>query len=180
MYKHFLGVMIVFVLAGCEQQTENRSDMLFTKIPGRFSNITFNNTLEEDEHFNIIEYLYFYNGGGVSIGDINNDGLADIYFTKNQGHNALYLNEGNFKFKDITQAAGVQGTGNWTTGVTMADVNADGLLDIYVCGVGNYKHFTGINQLFINNGDLTFTERSAEFGLHFQGFSTQAAFLIMI
>ncbi len=176
MHKHFIGVMIVFVLAGCKQQTENRSDTLFTKIPGRFSNITFNNTLEEDEHFNIIEYLYFYNGGGVSIGDINNDGLADIYFTKNQGHNALYLNEGNFKFKDITQAAGVQGAGNWTTGVTMADVNADGLLDIYVCGVGNYKNFTGFNQLFINNGDLTFTERSAEYGLHFQGFSTQAAF----
>jgi len=149
---------------------------LFSLVPSAHSSITFANTLTEDEDFNIIEYLYYYNGGGVAIGDINQDGLPDIYFSGNQGSNKLYLNKGDFKFEDITLKAGVEGQGNWKTGVTMADVNADGLLDIYLCGVGRYKQFDGINQLFINNGDLTFTERSEEMGLAFQGFSTQSAF----
>ena len=142
----------------------------------RWTNITFSNTLFQNEDFNIIEYLYFYNGGGVSTGDINNDGLADIYFTSNQSSNKLYLNKGNFVFEDITDRAGVSGAGNWKTGTSMADVNGDGYLDIFVCGVGNYKRFNGRNQLFINNGDLTFTERSDEYGLAFQGFSTQSVF----
>ena len=149
---------------------------MFSLVPSAHSSITFANTLTEDEDFNIIEYLYYYNGGGVAIGDINQDGLPDIYFSGNQGSNKLYLNKGDFKFEDITLKVGVEGRGNWKTGVTMADVNADGLLDIYLCGVGRYKHFDGINQLFINNGDLTFTERSEEMGLAFQGFSTQSAF----
>jgi hypothetical protein len=138
--------------------------------------VDFANHLDEDADFNIIEYLYFYNGGGVAIGDINNDGLPDLYFSANQSPNKLYLNKGNFQFEDITGSAGVAGAGNWKTGVSMADVNGDGLLDIFLCGVGNYKKFDGRNQLFINNGDLTFTESAAEYGLLFQGFSTQGSF----
>lgn len=132
--------------------------------------------LTQTGHFNIIEYLYFYNGGGVSAGDINNDGLVDLYFTANQLQNKLYLNKGNFVFEDITERAGVAGQGNWKTGTTMADVDGDGLLDIFVCGVGNYKYFNGRNQLFINNGDLTFSDRTEEWGLTFQGFSTHGSF----
>ncbi len=124
----------------------------------------------------MIEYLYFNNGGGVAAGDIKNDGLVDLYFTSNQGSNRLYLNEGNLKFRDITQKAGVGGEGNWSTGVTMADVNGDGLLDIYVCCLGDYKGIKGHNLLYINNGNLTFTEESHQYGLDFSGFSTQAAF----
>lgn len=149
---------------------------LFQAIPQTTSNISFSNTLTQSEDFNIIEYLYFYNGGGVSAGDIDNDGLTDLYFTSNQGSNKLYLNKGDFVFQDITDAAGVSGAGNWKTGTAMADVNGDGYLDIFVCGVGSYKKFNGRNQLFINNGDLTFTDRTAEYGLAFAGFSTHASF----
>ncbi|MEX2230764.1 MAG: VCBS repeat-containing protein, partial [Cyclobacteriaceae bacterium] len=149
---------------------------LFVPLSSDKTNIRFINSLEQSPEFNIIEYLYFYNGGGVAAGDLNNDGLTDIYFTANQQSNKLYLNKGGFVFEDISEKAGVTGVGNWKTGVTMADVNGDGFLDIYVCGVGNYKKFDGRNQLFINNGDLTFTDRTESYGLSFQGFSTHAAF----
>jgi len=112
----------------------------------------------------------------VSAGDINNDGLTDLYFSSNQKQNRLYLNKGNLQFEDITNAAGVSGTGDWKTGVTMADINGDGFLDIYVCQLGNYKTVHGKNQLFINQGNLTFKEEAQKYGLDFQGFSTQAAF----
>ena len=121
--------------------------------------------------------MYFYNGGGVAIGDINNDGLPDIFFTSNKkGGNKLYLNKGNYQFEDITNKAGVAGTADWCTGVTMADVNNDGYLDIYVCAVAGKLGLKGHNMLYINNHDGTFTEKSAEYGLDFSGYSTQAAF----
>ena len=165
----FIPVMIC-----CKHETEKKT--IFTLVPSSATNITFENTLRNTDDFNIIEYLYFYNGGGVAIGDINNDGLPDIYFSSNQNANVLYLNKGNLSFDDITVTAGVSGIGNWKTGVTMVDVNGDGYLDIFVCGVGNYKNFTGRNQLLLNNGNLTFSDRTEEYGLNFQGFSTQASF----
>ena len=165
------GTFIIFISA-CKSKT----DTLFSLLPRQQTGIDFENKISDTDTFNILDYLYYYNGGGVAIGDINNDGLADIYFTSNQGSNKLYLNKGNFQFEDITNKAGVQGNGNWKTGVTIADVNDDGLLDIYVCEVGKYKKLQGRNELFINNGDLTFTEKAKDYGLDVEGFNTQAVF----
>lgn len=175
-FRYFLAIVLTFLIKGCTKVERENNDKMFSRVNSNQTNVTFSNALLEDDDFNIVEYLYFYNGGGVSIGDINNDGLSDLYFASNQGKNALYLNMGNFEFKNIAREAGVEVEGSWSTGVTMADVNGDGWLDLYVCGVGNYKKFNGHNQLFINNGNLTFTERSEELGLYFKGLSTQAAF----
>ena len=138
--------------------------------------ITFKNTLVSTEDLNILDYLYFYNGGGVAVGDINNDGLPDIYLSGNQVKNKLYLNKGDLQFEDITASAGVEGNSDWNTGTVMADVNGDGLLDIYVCAVVGLKGFDGHNELFINNGDNTFTEKAAAYGLDFDTYSSNAAF----
>ncbi len=175
--RSFVTAAIVAIcLLSCDSATYNGKRSLFEPISSAKSKITFSNTLTENEDFNLIEYLYFYNGGGVALGDINNDGLVDIYLSANQLENKLYLNKGNWQFEDITETAGVGSPGPWKTGVTMADVNGDGLLDIYQCRLGGYKGIAGKNQLFINNGDLTFTERAGEYNLDFSGFSTQAAF----
>ncbi len=160
----------------CNQNKSSEST-LFNTVPSSLSNITFSNQLTETEDFNIIEYLYFYNGGGVSLGDINNDGLLDIYITGNQASNKLYLNKGNWQFEDITLKAGVASPGEWKTGVTIVDINGDGLLDIYQCRLGNYKGIKGENELFINQGNQTFTEEAERYGLNFSGFSTQSTFL---
>lgn len=155
----------------------HNSGQHFTALPSSETNIHFANNLEKREGFGILYYLYYYNGGGVGIGDINNDGLPDIYFTANShGGNKLYLNKGNFQFEDITEKAGVAGGSDWCSGVTMADVNGDGFLDIYVSAVSNAFGLQGHNELFINNGNGTFTERAAEYGLAFSGYSVQAAF----
>ena len=138
--------------------------------------IDFNNRLKFSNDFNVYRYRNFYNGGGVAIGDINNDGLQDIYFTSNQEKNKLFLNLGNFKFKDITETAGVAGRKAWSTGVTMVDINADGLLDIYVCNSGDIKGDNKQNELFINKGDLTFEEKGKSYNLDDAGYSTHANF----
>nr|MBA4167647.1 VCBS repeat-containing protein [Chitinophagaceae bacterium] len=149
----------------------------FSKIPASESHVDFTNTLEEKPGLGILSYIYYYNGGGVATGDINGDGLPDIYFTANsRGNNKLYLNKGNFEFEDITEKAGVAGDADWCTGVTMADVNGDGYLDIYVCAVANLHGLTGHNELFINNGKGIFKESAAAYGLNFSGFSTQSVF----
>ena len=164
-------ILYIFIL-GCNQN----QDYLFELKPSNQTNITFENNLSFDEKFNVYTYRNFYNGGGVSIGDINNDGLADIYFTGNQSANHLYLNNGDFKFENISEKAGVGGKKAWSTGVTMADVNADGYLDIYVCNSGDVVGDNKQNELFINQGDLTFKEKASEYGLADPGYSTHASF----
>jgi hypothetical protein len=155
----------------------HRSNNLFTNLSPSKTNIHFANNLEKRPAFGILYYLYYYNGGGVATGDINNDGLTDIYFTANsKGNNKLYLNKGNFQFEDITEKAGVAGTSDWCTGVTMADVNGDGYLDIYVSAVNIPGKLQSRNELFINDGNNKFKESAAEYGLDFSGFTTQVAF----
>ncbi|CAN5451007.1 VCBS repeat-containing protein [soil metagenome] len=176
--KIFLLFNFSFLLFfACRQKIdENQIKPLFHLLPPQKTNIFFENILLENEELNILNYLYYFNGGGVAIGDINNDGLPDLYFTANLLPNKLYLNKGNLEFEDITVRAGVEGQDGWTTGVTMADVNGDGWIDIYVCQVGNYLNISGTNQLFINNGNNTFTNKAREYGLDHEGFSTQAVF----
>ncbi|MCU0419389.1 MAG: VCBS repeat-containing protein [Cyclobacteriaceae bacterium] len=147
----------------------------FVLIPPERSGLEFQNTLVASDSFNVFDFEYMYNGGGVAIGDIDNDGLEDVYFTGNTASSRLYRNKGNLQFEDITDQAGV-GTWQWATGVTMADVNADGWLDIYVCVSGHRDSTIRKNLLFINNTNGTFTERAQEFGLASTRFSTQAAF----
>ncbi len=151
---------------------------LFELLPPAQTGVDFVNRIEENsEEDNVLAYEYFYNGGGVAAGDLNNDGLPELYFTANRESNRLFLNLGDLKFRDITRQAGAGGRRkSWATGVTMADVNADGWLDIYVCYSGRGDDNARRNQLFINNKDLTFTEKAAEFGLADPGYSTQAAF----
>jgi len=152
------------------------SDKMFTLMPSNFTGIKFKNPLQYTESFNVLTYGNFYYGGGVSIGDINNDGLSDIYFTGNMVGSRLYINQGNFKFKEIAKQAGVFAEGLWNTGTTMADVNGDGLVDIYVCRSAASNPEKRKNLLFINNGDLTFTEKGSKFGVDDSGFTTQGAF----
>ncbi|WP_162276828.1 VCBS repeat-containing protein [Mucilaginibacter pedocola] len=140
--------------------------------------VNFENRLNEQDRTNVFTFRNYYNGGGVAIGDINNDGLNDVYLTSNQGGNQLYLNKGNWKFEDITDKAGVKGTKYWSTGVTMVDINGDGWLDIYVCHSGNIIDRKG-NELFINQHNGTFTEEAAKYGLVDNGLSTQAIFFDM-
>ncbi|HVM87314.1 MAG TPA: VCBS repeat-containing protein [Puia sp.] len=166
-----IGFLTVCIFHACKQKT------LFETVSASHSNISFTNTLEKHKAFGILYFLYYYNGGGVSIGDINNDGLPDVYFTANhRSGNKLYLNKGNFEFEDITDKAAVAGSSDWCTGSTMADVNGDGLLDIYVCAVQGEHNLKGHNELFINNGNGTFTESSKKYGLDLAAFSSQAVF----
>ncbi|MDI5893728.1 VCBS repeat-containing protein [Flavobacterium algoritolerans] len=157
---------------GCSK----KEGQLFEKLSSEESNITFNNQLLESKNISILDYLYYYNGGGVALGDINNDGLVDIYFTSNQGKNKLYLNKGKNKFEDISVKAGVESQSDWNAGTVMADVNGDGYLDIYVCAVVGINGFEGQNELFINNKDNTFTESAAEYGLDLDNYSSSASF----
>jgi hypothetical protein len=162
-----------FLCAGCGG---NAGDHLFTQLDKDQTGINFQNTLFDGESLNVLNYIYFYNGGGVAIGDINNDGLPDILFTGNMVHNRLFLNKGNFTFEDITTTSGIAAQEGWCTGATMVDINGDGKMDIYICRSADANASRRKNLLFINNGDLTFTERAAEYGLADEGFSTQAAF----
>jgi enediyne biosynthesis protein E4 len=167
-------------IISCNEKDQDRqiarSGELFQLIEPDKTGIDFINEVTDGEKFNILTYRNFYNGGGIAIGDINNDSLPDLYFTANQKKNKLYLNKGDFVFEDITDKAGVGGSMAWSTGVTMADVNGDGLLDIYVCNSGDVSGNLRRNELFINNGDLTFSERSKEYNLDNNGYSTHAAF----
>ena len=149
---------------------------LFEPVAPETSGVDFANTLAFDEDFNIYKYRNFYNGGGVAAGDVNNDGLTDLYFSGNRVDNRLYLNRGDFRFEDVTAAAGVAGRAAWSTGVTMVDINADGWLDIYLCNSGDIAGDNRRNELYVNNQDGTFTEAAADYGLANEGLSTHAVF----
>lgn len=164
----------MFLLFSCKENEKEIS--LFELLDHSETGIDFNNELTYNEQFNPYTFRNFYNGGGVALGDINNDGLVDIFFTGNQVSNKLYLNKGNFKFEDITEKAGLAVEGIWSTGVSMADINGDGLLDIYICKSGPLGGEQRHNELFINNGDMTFTEMSKEFGIADEGLSQHAVF----
>lgn len=170
-------MILGYLMVACNDNSqEDRKDYLFEFIDQAYSNVEFVNRLDYKEEFNIYRYRNFYNGGGVGLSDINNDGLLDIYFTSNMHENRLYLNKGDFTFEDITEKAGVGGKQAWSTGVSMADINGDGFVDIYVCNSGDMKGDNKKNELFINNGDLTFTESAEDYHLADEGFSTHAAF----
>lgn len=176
-----LFLLSIILLGSCQKKNQTSILGLSSFELLEKTGIDFVNKVEDQEKFNILTYRNYYNGGGVAIGDINNDGFADVYFTANMGDNKLYLNKGNknaesLQFEDITAKAGVGGKKSWCTGVTMADVNADGYLDIYVCYSGDAEKENKENELFINNKNNTFTERAKEFGLNDAGLSTHAAF----
>ena len=172
MTRYTILIFLAITLFSCKKEATQ-----FSNPTPQETGITFENALTESDDLNILDYLYFYNGGGVAVGDINGDTLPDIYLSGNQVKNKLYLNKGNFKFEDITEQAGVAGNSTWNTGAVMGDVNGDGLLDIYVCAVVGINGFYGQNELFINNGDSTFTESAAKYGLDLDSSSSNAAFL---
>ena len=155
----------------------NKEDLLFKNPTSQETGVVFKNSLSPTNSLNILDYLYYYNGGGVALGDINNDGLVDIFLSANQEKNKLFINKGNLKFEDITAKSNVSGNSSWNTGAVMGDVNGDGLLDIYVCAVVGVHGFYGYNELFINNGDETFTESAEKYKLDFDSYSSSAAFL---
>src|SRR6201996_7407357 len=172
-----LLLVITFFCISCRQQKQSNSeDTLFKLQPSSQTGITFNNKVIDDGEFNIFNFRNFYNGGGVAIGDVNNDGKPDIFFTSNQGKNRLYLNKGNWKFDDISEKAGITGINNWHTGVVMADVNGDGWLDIYISNSGNFDGTKSANELYINQKDGTFKEMAHPYGLDDTGIGTQAVF----
>ena len=164
--------LLLLLLTACQHK-----DTLFESLSSGETGITFANRLEESPDFNVLKYGYFYNGGGVAAGDFNNDGLVDLYFTGNLTANKLYLNKGEFRFEDITDKAGVAAADGWNTGVSLVDINADGWLDIYVCRSAATNAKLRRNLLFINNKNLTFSEKAAEYGLDDPGYSSQAAFV---
>ena len=170
-----------FVTVSFSCNSPESKSSLFTLLPGSQTGIDFSNDLNYNEEFNPYTFRNFFNGGGVAIGDVNNDGLADVFFCSSQQSNKLYLNKGNLKFEDITTQSGVGSDSVWSTGVTMADVNGDGLLDIYVCKSGEINGKNRSNSLYINNGisssgEPGFSEKAHDYGLDNKGLSTHAAF----
>ena len=180
-YKILSLAILSSIIFSCQTKNggdrqKDSSEPLFSQLSSDETGISFINEIENQKDFNIFKYRNFYNGGGVAIGDINNDGLPDIYMTANMKPNKLYLNKGDFKFKDISKSAGVEGNKPWSTGVLMVDINNDGFLDIYVSNAGNLKGNNHENDLYINNGDLTFTESAKKYNLAKSGFTTHASF----
>ena len=176
--KFLLLTLVILLFNSCskdESQKEEEKSFLLERLSSERTGIDFINLVPEDAEHSIINYIYYYNGGGVAVGDVNNDSLTDLYFVANKKPNKLYINKGDLRFEEAKNA-GVEGNSSWNTGVTMVDINNDGLLDIYVCAVSGLLDFEGQNELFVNNGDGTFTENAKAYGLDFKGYSTQAYF----
>lgn len=181
MYRPLISLLIVcialqFLSCGEETDAQVNTETRFKLLSPQETAIDFNNTIVENAGFNMVDFFYVYNGGGVAVGDINNDSLPDIFFSGNMVDDRLYLNQGNLGFKDITDVAGITVQG-WSTGATMVDINHDGLLDIYVSRSGNYPSEQRSNLFYINQGNLKFKEQAAVLGLADTSYSTQAAFL---
>lgn len=182
MQQHFLNRLSILMLILCsvfsckqEQKKKDTKSLLFTAMQN--TGINFANNIHNTKDFNIFSYRNFYNGGGAAIGDINNDGQADVFFTANMGANKLYLNKGNWNFEDISQKAGIEEQRDWSTGVVFVDINNDNWLDIFVCNAGYIDGRPPECKLFVNNHDLTFTESATEYGLtNSGGYTTHAAF----
>jgi enediyne biosynthesis protein E4 len=172
-------LLLIFCIIASLSSCYDKKDTMFTSLAEGKTGINFRNLLKESEDFNVMTYQYFYNGSGVASGDINNDGLVDLCFTGNMVKNRLYLNKGNFQFEDITPKSTIADKQGWCTGVTMVDINADGWLDIYICRTADGDLDKRKNLLFINNKDLTFTEKANEYGIADEGYSTHASFFDM-
>lgn len=183
-YLFFLfSTVSCWCFTACNNGSEQNQSAVFTSLNHHITGLNFNNTLTPTDSLNMFNYMYFYNGGGAGAGDFNNDGLIDLFFASNQGDNKLFLNQGNLKFKDITKDAAIPQDHGWSTGISVVDINNDGLLDIYVCKVGRFRNLHSSNQLLlckeIKNGIPVYEDKAADYGLNFSGFSTQAAFLDM-
>jgi hypothetical protein len=172
----YLGILSGIALSSCKKQGAPDGPPLFQRLTGNQTGIKFNNKVVDDKNLNIFNFRNFYNGGGVAIGDVNNDGKPDIFFTSNEGKNRLYINKGNWKFEDVSEKAGITGINSWHTGVVMADVNGDGWLDIYISNSGNFDGSKSANELYINQKDGTFKEMAHQYGLDDTGIGTQAVF----
>lgn len=175
----FLLCILISFCVGCKRKTD--IEPLFVVLDETKTGLTFSNTLKPTASFNMFHYMYFFNGAGVGAGDFNNDGLIDLFFSSNQAQNKLYLNKGALQFTDVTSRAQIPQDAGWSTGVSVVDINNDGLLDIYVCKVGNYEALKSKNQLLVCQGldenDIPFyADKAKDYGLDFSGFSTQAAF----
>ncbi len=174
-------LIVIYFLALSACKSGNKGPILFETLESKATGLNFTNHLVSNDSFNLFKYMYFYNGAGVGAGDLNNDGLTDLFFASNQGQNTLYLNEGGLHFKDVTNQAQIPSDTAWNTGVSLVDINQDGLLDIYICRVGKYRVLSSKNQLLVcqgidKNGVPFYNDKASEYGLDFSGFSTQAAF----
>ena len=169
-------VYFLFSFLSCDHKKTESENALFQLMPSSTTGIRFVNQVEDTKDFNIFRYRNFYNGAGVAIGDVNNDGMPDIFFTSNQHDNKLYINKGNWEFEDVTEKSGIRSVHKWHTGVTMVDINGDGWLDIYLCNSGEVPGDDRSNELYINQKDGTFKEEAHEYGLDDKGQSTQAIF----
>ncbi len=175
------GYLLLTTCLFCACHSPAKKELMFEVLTNQRTGLNFSNTLTPTQDFNMFRYMYFYNGGGLGAGDFNKDGLVDIFFSSNQGRNTLYLNEGGLHFKDVTDKARIPQDSAWSTGVSIVDINNDGLLDIYVCRVGKYEGLQGTNQLLIckgidKNGIPFYADEAKKYGLDFSGFGTQAAF----